>query len=96
MGTNFSSEVEQHIADCAMLGLSIQDLATSIILSADRYQDADVKDVLLKLPSDIASEIRNSISEFEKTGECYVISSTGVNRDISNLMSRISSLLANG
>jgi hypothetical protein len=94
MSQSFSSEVEQHIADCDMLGLPVQDLVTSIILSADRYPDVDVKRVLLDLPVEIVIEIQNAIYEFEKTGECHLISSTGVHLDISDLMKRISRVLA--
>lgn len=94
MSQNFASEVEQHIADCDMLGLPTQDLVTSIILSADRYPDDDVRRVLLDLPVEIVIEIQNAISDFEKTGECHLISSTGVHLDISDLMRRISHLLA--
>lgn len=93
MNNKFSNEIAQHIADAKLLNLSTHDLVTSILLCADRYSDHEIEDAVTSLDLIILSEIKESVFDFEKTGEYHIISSTGTSRDISKLMRRLSKIL---
>lgn len=93
MKSKFSLEANQHIEDCRALGLSVAEMAFSIIVGAGKYSDEEVRDVFAALPSDVLGEVKLAILEYKKTGEYHVISSTGITKDLSELMERISQLI---
>lgn len=90
---NYLAMVNQHIADCRALNLDDSELAFSIIHSAENFDDSEVEPVLTSLPEKIKMEINSAIKSYKKTGEYYVISSTGVSKNLSELMERLSKLV---
>lgn len=92
MKTLFFDEVSQHIEDCKVLGLATSELALSIVLSSAKYMDEEIKEVFSSLPVEIIEEIRKIIFDYENTREYHVISSTGVTRDLSEIINRIKKL----
>lgn len=93
MDSNYLAVVNQHIKDCKELYLDNSELAFSIIHSAEKFDDKEVELVLSSLSEDIKKEIVSAIDDYKETGEYYVISSTGVSKDLSELMGRLSKLI---
>lgn len=93
MEPNFSSEVEQCLKDGETLRLPVSEIALLIVLKASKYRDGEVGRVLSELQSEIAEEIRSMVSDYRETGEYHLISSAGAEKDLSELMSRISQLI---
>lgn len=93
MENSYYAVVNQHIEDCRTLNLDDSELAFSIIHSAEKFNDEQVRSVLGSLPEEIKKEIISAIESYKETGEYYAISSTGVSKDLSALMGRLSKLI---
>lgn len=93
MESKFSAEVRQLADDCKVLNLPVSELAFSIVLAAGKYPDEEVIGAFSSLSGEVMAEIRRAISEYERTGEYHAISSTGVTKDLSELMRRVSQLI---
>jgi hypothetical protein len=89
---SYLDKVTKHIEIGEKLGLDDSDVAFSIIHSSEKYSDKEVKDVLSSLSEKIRHEIKAAIESYKETGEYYVISSTGVTKDLSKLMKRLSEI----
>lgn len=93
MENSYLAAVKQHVEDCKTLNLDDSELAFSIIHSAEKYNDSEILPVLASLPQEIKLEINSAIQSYKETGKYYVISSTGVSKDLSALMGRLSNLV---
>ena len=89
----YKQVVDQHVEDCRALNLPLSELASSILHSADAFQDEEVRNVFISLPEDLMKEINSVFSDYRETGEYYVVSSTGATKDLSKLMERLSQLV---
>jgi hypothetical protein len=93
MGLDFEERVKKHIEIGKKLDLDASEVAFSIIHSAEKFDDEQVKSVLANLSIEIKMEIIAAVDCYKETGEYYVISSTGVSKDLSELMGRMSKLV---
>jgi hypothetical protein len=93
MQNRYMTEITQHVEDCKALGQDVSELAFSIIQSAENYTNEEVVTAFSELPEMLKSEIQSIVNDYKETGEYYVISSTGVMKDMSNLMGRLSRLI---
>ena len=87
------TDIKQHAEDCETLGLDVSELAFSIIQSAENYSNEEVVNAFSELPEELKSEIQSIVNDYKESGEYYVISSTGVMKDLSKLMGRLSRLI---
>ena len=92
MEYSYLDKVNKHVELGKKLGLDDSDVAFSIINSAEKYSDEEVKDVLSSLSGGVRREIEMAIENYKESGGYYVISSTGVTKDLSGLMNRLSKI----
>ena len=93
MQNRYMTDIKQHAEDCETLGLDVSELAFSIIQSAENYSNEEVVNAFSELPEELKSEIQSIVNDYKESGEYYVISSTGVMKDLSKLMGRLSRLI---
>ena len=93
MADTFKDKVDKHIELGQKLNLEASEVAFSIIHSAENFDDCQIEAVFASLPEEIKNELLAAINSYKETGEYYVISSTGVSKDLSELMGRLSKLI---
>ncbi|MET1256648.1 hypothetical protein [Aliikangiella maris] len=91
--SSYKEFVEKHLSDCERYNIAVEDAAFTIMHKAEDFEDEEVVDVFSALPSEIRTNIQSNISDFEKTGEYHVISSTGTSLNLTLLMERLSKLI---
>jgi hypothetical protein len=60
---------------------------------AEDYPDEEIKSTFNSLPKEVLEIANTKLNSFRKTGEYYVISSTGTTKDLSEPMKRLSKIL---
>ena len=90
---SYKEIAHQHIIDCKKYDIPIEDVAFEVMHMAEGYSNEEVLEVFDSLSNDVLMKIHEKIKEFKESGEYYVISSTGVTKDLSCLMKRLSILV---
>jgi uncharacterized protein YeeX (DUF496 family) len=83
----------KHLSDCKRYGISIEDATFEIMHMAEDYSDEEIKSTFNLLPSEVVKIAHNKLDDYKKTGEYYVISSTGITKELTKLMKRLSMLI---
>jgi hypothetical protein len=60
---------------------------------AEEYSDEEVKSTFESLPEEVVKIALKKLDNYKKTGEYYVISITGVTKEVSKLMERLTVLI---
>lgn len=84
---------KKHLTNCKKYGISLEDATFEIMHMAEDYADEEVKVTFSSLPSDVLDLAHKKLDVFKQTGEYHVISSTGVSKDLTELMARLSKLI---
>lgn len=84
---------KKHLSDCEKYGISLEDATFEIMHMAEDYADEEVKVTFSSLPSNVLDLAHDKLGVFKQSGEYHVISSTGVSKDLTELMARLSKLI---
>ncbi len=90
---SYLSLAKKHLSDCEKYGISFEDATFEVMHMAEDYTDEEVKIVFRSLPPNVLDIAHDKLELFKQSGEYHVISSTGVVKDISELMTRLSRLI---
>jgi hypothetical protein len=83
----------KHLSDCEKYGVSLEDATFEVMHMAEDYSDEEVKSTFESLPEEVVKIALKKLDNYKKTGEYYVISSTGVTKEVSKLMERLTVLI---
>jgi hypothetical protein len=84
---------KKHLSECKKYGISLEDATFEIMHMAEDYTDEEIKITFNSLPTDVVDLAHKKLDVFKQSGEYHVISSTGVEKNLSDLMARLSTLI---
>ena len=84
---------KKHLSECEKYGISLEDAVFEIMHMAEDYSDEEVISTFGSLTIEIIDLVHKKLNVFEQSGEYHIISSTGMDKDVSNLMARLSKLI---
>jgi hypothetical protein len=89
----FIEIANKHLSDCKRYGISLEDATFEVMNIAEDYSDEEIISTFNLLPSEVVKIAHKKLDDYKKTGEYYVISSTGVTKDLTKLMERLYALI---
>jgi len=84
---------KKHLSECEKYGISLEDATFEIMHMAEDYTDEEIKITFNSLPTDVVDFAHKKLDVFKQSGEYHVISSTGVENNLTGLMARLSTLI---